>query len=209
MIVSVRLTESHLQFLGHVGEEFLKVVKIQSGTGELRLDEIPDPLEESGEGDVGAIRSVARPASEQRNKLASGGDDERSRITSFGEGAGGALVWKDGHLERFHIAAIGVLADERHKPGERANGGVGSEAALENATNAIAFEVQCVGTVDLIGGEHSSESKETVVGVLELGWDVVILVHQAFELRTGRIRTKAQNVADHVLKLPFVQFNDA
>lgn len=180
--------------LGHVGEGFLKVVKIQIGTGELLLDEFPDPLEESGESDVGAIRSLVRPASEQRNKLAGGGDDERSRTTSFGEGAGVVLVRKDGHLERLHIAGNEVLADERHKPGERADGGVGSEAALENATNAIALEVQSVGVVDLIGGEHASESKEAVFGVLELGWDVDTFLHQGFELRRGQLRTWKRDV---------------
>ena len=169
--------------LGDVGEEVFKVVKIQIGIRELLLDQIPDPLEESGEGDVGATRSLVRPASEQRNKLTEGGDDQGSRIASFGEGAGVVLVRKDGHLERLHITGGEVLADERHKPGERADGGVGNEAMLENATNAIALEVRGVGVVELIGGEHASESKETVVGVLELGWDVDTFVHQGFELR--------------------------
>jgi hypothetical protein len=166
LVTSMIRKKKKKRTLGHVDEEFFKVVKIQISTGELLLDELPDPLEESSESDVRAIR----PACEQRNKLAEGGDDERSRITSFGEGAGvDMLVRKDGHLERLHIAGGEVLADEGHEPRERADGGVGSEAALENATSAIALEVQgVVGVVHLIGGEHASESQETVVGVLEL-----------------------------------------
>ena len=155
---------------------------MQISTRELLLDETLGPLEGSTEGDIGATRSLVRPANEQCNKLADGGDDERSRITSLREGARIVLVRKDGYLERVHIAGGEVLADERHKPGERSDSGVGSEAALENATDAIALEVQSVGVVDIIGGEHSSESKKAVLGVLKLGWDVDTFVHQGFEL---------------------------
>lgn len=139
---------------------------MQISTRELLLDETLGPLEGSTEGDIGATRSLVRPANEQCNKLADGGDDERSRITSLREGARIVLVRKDEHLERVHIAGGEVLADEIDKPGERSDCGVGSEATLENATNATALEVQGAGVVDIIDGEHASLSKETVLGVL-------------------------------------------
>ena len=50
-------------------------------------------------------------------------------------------------------------------------------------TNAITLEGQVRGVVDLVGGYHALESKEPVVGVLEVGWDVVAYVYQRFELR--------------------------
>lgn len=78
------------------------------------------------------------------------------------------LVGEDGDLERLHIAGPEVLADKRHEPREGSDGGVGGEATLEDTTNAIAFEVQVGGVVDLVGGQHASETKEAVVGVLEV-----------------------------------------
>jgi len=92
------------------------------------------------------------------------------------------LMRKDGYLERLHIAGGEVFVDERHKPGECADGSIGSEATLENTTNAITLEVEGVWVVDLIGGEYASESKETVFRVLELRWDINMFIHQAFEL---------------------------
>jgi len=138
----------------------LKIAKIQIGTGELLLDKVPDPLEGTGEGDIGTTCSLVCPAREQGNKFAGDRDDERSRVTSFGEGAGVVLVREDRNLKRLQIASGKVLADESHKSGERTDSGVGSEATFENATNGIALEVQCAWVVDLIGGEHASESKE-------------------------------------------------
>ena len=98
------MNKSYLLPLSVRAQVLMSVIKIQIGTGEL-LDEIPDPLEESGEGDVGAIRSLACPAS-----------------------------------------------------------------------------------------EHASQSKDTVIGALELGWDVDTFVHQGCELRRGQLRTWKRDV---------------
>ena len=70
-------------------------------------------------------------------------------------------------LERLHIASGKVLSHKGHESSERADGGVGGEAALDNATNAIALQVKGVGIVDLIGGEHALEMKETFFEVLK------------------------------------------
>lgn len=83
-----------------------------------------------------------------------------------------------GDLERLYIAGGEVLPRIRLEPIERADGGVRAEAALDNATNAIALQVQAVRIVDLIGGEHASETKETIFGVLELRRDVDTFVHE-------------------------------
>jgi len=98
-------------------------------------------------------------------------------------------VRKNGKLERLQVAGGEVLAYIGPEAGESADGGLGSEAALENTTNAVALEIHVVGVVDLLGGEHASEGKEAVVGVLEQGWDIIAVVDQALELPTGQLGT--------------------
>ena len=61
--------------LGHVGEELFDVIEIQVGARELGLDKIPDPLEGSSKGDIGANDSIARSASGRTNKVAFGEDE--------------------------------------------------------------------------------------------------------------------------------------
>lgn len=75
--------ETSLPFLGHVGEELLKVVEMQVGSRELGLDEIPDPLEEGPVRDVGCIRSFVGTSCKQGNELADGGDNKGSRVTAL------------------------------------------------------------------------------------------------------------------------------
>ena len=136
---------------------------MQISSRELLLDGNPDPLEGSTEGDIGATRSLVRPTSEHRNKPADGGDDERSRITSLGEGAGVVLMREDGHGERVHIASE-VYADEGHKSGERSGSGVGSGATLGDATNETALEVQGAGVADIVDGEYAPGSRKAILG---------------------------------------------
>jgi hypothetical protein len=83
------------------------------------------------------------------------------------------------------ILPVAKYLRSKDEPRESADGGVGREAALENATSVIALEVRTVGVVDLVGGEHASEGKETVFGVFELEWDVDAIIHQAPQLRRG------------------------
>ncbi len=172
-----RIADGKETHLSHIGEECLKAIKVQISTGELLLNELPNPLEESSVGHVRAILQASRPACEQRNKLAGGGDDDRSGVAAPGEAAGVVLMREDGDLERLDIAGGEVLPPKGHESSERADGGVGAEAALDNVTDAIALQIQGVGIVDLIGGEHASEMKETIFGVLQLRQDIDTFVH--------------------------------
>jgi len=47
------------------------------------------------------------------------------------------------------------------------------KARFKNTTNAIVLEVWVRGVVDFVGGQSSSESREPIVGVIEIGRDVV------------------------------------
>lgn len=179
-----------------VGEEGGEVVEVQGSTRELVEHELPHPFKGSGICDIGPIGSLARSASEQANKLATGRDDERSRVALFGEGAGLVFVRQNGQLERFHITGGIVLAYEGCEPGQCANGSVGGGSALDNAANAISLEVQ-VGVVKPVGSEHAAEGKYTIVGVREFGCDVSAIAYQVLELRRRALGTLKVGYSDH------------
>jgi len=101
--------------LGHASKECFEIVKVQVGARELFLHELPDPLEESGEGDVGAIGPLVGPTGQEGDELAEGGDDERPRVTSLRKGAVVVLVGENGHLERLDVTGGEVFANVGHE----------------------------------------------------------------------------------------------
>lgn len=69
------------------------------------------------------------------------------------------------------MASGEIFTDKGHISGDCPDGGVGGEAALENASKGVSMEVVRVRVQNLLSSENALERKQTVIGVLEMGWD--------------------------------------
>ena len=88
---------------------------------------------------------------------------------------------KDGELERVQGAGGEVLPDEGDEARESADGSVGHETVLQDATNAITICVESVGTLNLLGCQHTSKLEKSMVWIFELGGNHA-LVHEVLEV---------------------------
>ena len=53
---------------------------------------------------------------------------------------------------------------------------------LQDATNAITICVESVGTLNLLGCQHTSKLEKTMVWIFELGGNVNALIHEVLEV---------------------------
>lgn len=158
------------------------IIPVEVRARELREDELPEVLEQRGIGDVAAVGSLVRSTCDQAHELAVRRDDESARIATLGERPNLTFMGEDGELERLQGTGGEVRPDEGHEAMESSDGSVGHETALQDATNAIAVRVESVGTLDLLGRQHTSKLEKTMLRIFELRGNVSALVHEALEV---------------------------
>ena len=167
------------------------VFEVEVGTGELGLNDLPEPVHWRTKRDVRGI-GWTRATGEEGNELAEGVDDDGPRVPAPGERTGVVVIGVDCCFHRIAAAQGEVTANMRLKSGQTTDRGERGEAAFYNVSHGVAFVVFVVGCAYLFGGENASELEETFGWIIKIGWRIYARVHQADEL--GGVDLRAWNM---------------
>ena len=167
------------------------VFEVEAGTGELGLDDLPEPVHWRTKRDVSGIGWTCATG-EEGNELAKGIDDDGPRIPAPAERTGAVVIGVNCYFYRIAVAWDEVAANMRLKSSQTTDRGERGEAAFNNVSHGVPFVVFVVGCAYLFCGKNASEPEETFVWIIEIGRRIDARVHQADEL--GGVNLGAWNM---------------